>query len=108
MSSASRVTNAARTLPMMAKRRLVLVRDADDIKADELNQLIPYVSAPCPETCLVFVAEKADTRIKFFTAFKKKGEMVKLEPLYERQLPGFVRDEARLRGVTFEAGVAEL
>src|SRR5207237_2167707 len=32
----------------------------------------------------------------------------KLDPLYERQLPGFVREEARARNVQFEPGAAEL
>jgi len=99
-AGASRIAQAARTLPMMAKRRLVLVRDADEMKGDELGALIPYVSDPAPETCLVFVAEKADQRLKFFSAFKKHGVMLKLDPLYERQLPDFVRGEARARGVT--------
>ena len=99
-AGAARIAQAARTLPMMAKRRLVLVRDADEMKGDELGALIPYVSDPAPETCLVFVAEKADQRLKFFTAFKKHGVLIKLDPLYERQLPDFVRGEAKARGVT--------
>ena len=99
-AGASRIAQAARTLPMMAKRRLILVRDADEMKADELGGLIGYVSDPAPESCVVFVAEKADQRLKFFSAFKKHGVMVKLEPLYERQLPDFVRGEAKARGVS--------
>ncbi len=107
-AGASRIVQAARTLPMMAKRRLVLVRDVDEMKADELAALIPYVQSPCAETCLVLVAEKVDARLKLFTAWKKTGQTLKLDPLYERQLPGFVREEARARGVKFEAGAAEL
>ena len=101
-AGASRIAQAARTLPMMAKRRLILVRDADEMKGDELGGLVSYVSDPAPETCLVFVAEKADQRLKFFSAFKKHGVLVKLDPLYERQLPDFVRGEARARGVTLQ------
>ncbi|MDB4964680.1 MAG: polymerase subunit delta [Myxococcales bacterium] len=100
-AGASRIVQAARTLPMMAKRRLILVRDADEMKADELSGMVSYVSDPAPESCVVFVGEKADMRMKFFTAFKKHGVFVKLEPLYERQLPDFVRGEAKARGVTF-------
>lgn len=101
-AGASRIAQAARTLPMMAKRRLILVRDADEMKGDELGALVPYVSDPAPETCLVFVAEKADQRLKFFSAFKKHGVLLKLDPLYERQLPDFVRGEAKARGVTLQ------
>lgn len=107
-ATAARIVQSARTLPMMARRRLILVRDADEMKADELSQLIPYVERPCAETCLLMTGEKVDQRLKFFTAFKKHGVLVKLDPLYERQLPGFVRDEARRRGVTFGPGAAEL
>jgi DNA polymerase III subunit delta len=98
-AGAARIVQAARTLPMMARRRLVLVRDADEMKADELAGLIGYVGDPAPETCVVFVGEKIDQRLKFFTTFKKHGVLVKLDPLYERQLPDFVRGEAKARGV---------
>lgn len=107
-AGAGRIVQAARTLPMMAKRRLVLVRDADEMKADELAGLIPYVGDPAPETCLVFVGEKIDQRMKFFAAFKKHGALVKLDPLYERQLPDFVRGEARARGVTIAPDAVQL
>jgi DNA polymerase-3 subunit delta len=107
-AGAARIVQAARSLPMMAKRRLVLVRDADEMKADELAGLISYVSAPAPETCLVFVGEKIDSRLKFFTAFKKSGELIKLDPLYERQLPDFVRGEARARGVKIDSDAVQL
>lgn len=105
---AQAIVQAARTLPMMAKRRLVLVREADEMKADEFAALIPYVQKPCAETCLVLIGEKADQRLKFFVAFKKHGEMVKFDPLYERQLPGFVRGEGDRRGVRFAEGACEL
>ena len=107
-AGAARIVQAARTLPMMARRRMVLVRDAEEMKADELGGLIPYVSDPAPETCLVFVGEKIDQRLKFFTAFKKHGTLVKLDPLYERQLPEFVRGEARARGVTLAPDAVQL
>jgi DNA polymerase-3 subunit delta len=107
-AGAARIVQAARTLPMMAKRRLILVRDADEMKADELAGLIPYVQDPAPETCLVFVGEKVDARLKFFTAFKKSGTLVKLDPLYERQLPDFVRGEARARGVVIDPAALQM
>lgn len=107
-AGAARILDAARTLPMMARRRLLLVRDLEELKADELAILLPYVSAPCPETCLVFVGDKLDTRLKFFATLKKRALVLKLDPLFERQLVGFVREEARRLRVRLEAGVAEL
>jgi DNA polymerase-3 subunit delta len=107
-ATAARILGAARTLPMMAKRRLVLVRDIDELKADELNGLLPYIERPAPETCLVLTGEKIDLRIKLFTSFKKHGVLIKLEPLKEWQLGSFLVEEAKGRGVRLEAGVAQL
>ncbi len=103
-----RILNAARTLPMMANRRLVLVRDLDAMKADDQAKLIPYLEAPVPECCLVLEAEKLDQRTRFGSSVKKLAACVKLEPLYERHLVGFVRTEAQRRELRFEAGAAEL
>jgi DNA polymerase-3 subunit delta len=107
-ASVERIISAARTLPMMARRRLVVVRDADAMKSEELAQLIPYVSAPAKESCLVLQAEKADQRWKLVTAWKKHGVLVRLDPLYERQLPAFVREEARAKALKLAPGAAEL
>jgi DNA polymerase III subunit delta len=54
------------------------------------------------------VGEKVDARLKFFTAFKKHGVLLKFDALYERQLPAFVQDEARRREVAFDTGAAQL
>jgi len=107
-AGAQKILAAARTLPMMAKRRLVMVRDADGLDAKQLEALGAYVADPAPETCLVFVAEKVDQRFKFFTIFKKRGVLLKLDPLAERQVPAFVLSEGRSRKLRFEPGAAEL
>jgi DNA polymerase-3 subunit delta len=107
-AGAQKILGASRTLPMMAKRRLVIVRDAESLDAKQLDALTPYVADPAPETCLVFVAEKVDSRLKFFNGFKKKGVLVKCDPLADRQVPGFVRAEGAQRKLKFEPGAAEM
>ncbi len=105
-TGAAKILSCAKTLPMMAKRRLVLVRDADELSADELAQLGKYVEAPAPETCLVFLAEKVDLRLRFFNLFRKHGLLLKLDPLSDKQLPGFVEGEARRLKVDLQSGTA--
>lgn len=104
--AAGKIIASARTLPMMAKRRLVLVRDADELDAADLAQLTKYAEAPVPEACLCFVGEKADLRLRFFTQLKKTGLLLKLEPLNERQLPAFVEAEAKRLKVKLQPGAA--
>ena len=105
-AGAAKILACAKTLPMMAKKRLVLVRDADELSADEMTLLGRYVESPAPETCLTFLAEKVDLRLRFFNLFKKHGLLLKLDPLADKQLPGFVEAEARRLKVDLQPGTA--
>ncbi|MCZ7681032.1 MAG: hypothetical protein M5U28_20495 [Sandaracinaceae bacterium] len=66
--SAQRVIAAARTLPMMASARFILVRDVDAAPAEEIEALAAYVAAPVDTTCLVLTASKLDKRSKLAKA----------------------------------------
>ena len=48
---AARAISAARTLPMMADKRLVLVRRFDAMTPTEQNQLAEYLTAPSDSAC---------------------------------------------------------
>ena len=65
------VASAAGTLPMMAAKRFVLLRHADAMSADALNNLLGYLDKPNPSTCLVITAEKINGSTKFGRASKK-------------------------------------
>src|SRR5262245_19106003 len=77
-ATATRVLAAARTLPMMGTKRLVLVREIGAMTAAELGGLIEYLEAPNPSTVLVATTAKADKRLKLFAAAAKKGLMHEL------------------------------
>src|SRR6185437_11041223 len=64
------IVAAARTVPMMAPRRFVIVRGAERWDAGEggesapFDRLAEYAAAPIDTTCLVVVASKLDGRRK--------------------------------------------
>jgi DNA polymerase III subunit delta len=101
------ILDAARTLPMLGPRRLVQVRDAHLLSAEDLAQALPYLKAPSPSTCLLMIGEKADLRMKFFAELKKHGVVAKFEPLKDRQVPEWLTAEARRQGIKLEPGTAE-
>lgn len=101
--NAQRVMGAARTLPMMAQARYVLIRDAEAIPASELEGLATYVAAPSPSTCLVMVAEKLDGRSKLAKAAKSAGAWIDCEALKGPILERFVLGEAKRRGHPIDA-----
>jgi DNA polymerase-3 subunit delta len=96
----------ARTLPMMAKRRLVVGKAIDDVKAADLEPLVAYVEDPNPATCLLLIADKVDVRLKAFSALRKRGYLHVFAALRDNALAGWLRTEAKSRGIDIKPDAA--
>ena len=119
-----KVLAATRTVPMMAKKRVVLVRglerwdagassdtsdDEDDGKAlPPLDRVAEYAKAPIDTTCLILVAHKLDGRRKLVTLAKKAGFLVDCAAVDRRQLPGWIKQRAEAKGHTIDQDTCEL
>ncbi len=110
------VLSAARTLPMMAKRRVVLVRslerwdgaaEGSEAKSTALDRLAEYARMPVETTCLVLVGQKIHGQRKLASMAKKQGFVVDCNPLDERKLPGWIKERAQAKGHTIDREVAE-
>ena len=95
----ARALSAASTLPVMAARRLVVLKDADKLRAHEQEALIAYVENPSETTTLVFIAAAIDRRKKLFTLIGKRGAMVEVNSPFEREMPKWIRWVANKKGV---------
>lgn len=107
-STAEAVLDAAYTYPVFAPRKLVFVHGFDQMSAHEQESLSSYLDQPAPETCLLLVADKIDNRRKFFQQFKKKGVVLKFDPLTDREIPDFVRRDLQQRGVRISRDALDL
>lgn len=96
----SHIIALAQTLPMMAKMRMVYVRDLAKMPADDAEPLLAYLAKPNPSTVIVAIASKIDKRIKLWSQLSKKGFLHTLEA--PRQLAPWVRAEAQAYGVKLE------
>jgi DNA polymerase-3 subunit delta len=118
---ADKALAAARTVPMMAPRRFVLVRGAERWDAgassdDEgpssgespLDKIAAYAGDPVPSTCLVLVATKLDGRRKLAALAKKQGFVVACEPLDRRALPEWIVGRVHELGHEIDPDVADL
>jgi len=94
---AARVISAARTLPMMADTRLVLLRHVDAMTPTEQTNLAEYLDDPSDSTCFLATATKLDGRAKLAKAAKKKGYLIEARPLRGAELREFIRAEATAR-----------
>jgi DNA polymerase-3 subunit delta len=99
--------STARTLPMMAKRRLVVGKGIDDVKAADMEPLVAYAADPNPSTCLVLVGDKVDVRLRAFQALKKRGALHVFAPLRDQALAGWLRAEAKARKISLAPEAAQ-
>lgn len=105
-ASAGKILEAAKTLPMMAQTRWVLVRNAEQLASAELDKLATYLDAPVDTACLVIVAEKLDGRSRLVKAAKSAGVLTDASPLRSGALRGFLSEEARARKLRLDADAA--
>lgn len=109
-----RAIESANTVPMMARRRLVVLRGLERLekagdekpKTSPTDALAEYLERPSPSSCLVLVAAKIDGRRRLATVARKQDVIVACDPLKPHQLPQFVRDEAKRRGNPIAPDVA--
>ncbi|MBW4053912.1 MAG: DNA polymerase III subunit delta [Proteobacteria bacterium] len=102
------IIDSAQTLPMFSERRAVLVKRAEQLKADALEAMLPYIKNPSPGTCLLLTGTKIDQRKKFFVELKKHGVLVEYKRFYDNKLAGFIQTEAVAQGKPIETPAAEL
>jgi DNA polymerase-3 subunit delta len=102
------VLATARTLPMMAKRRLVVGKGIDEVKAADLEPLAAYAEDPNPSTCLLLIGDKIDVRFRAFQALRKRGYLHVFAPLKDQALAGWLRAEAKARKIAIAPDAATL
>ena len=106
------ITQAARTLPMLSPKRLVLVNHAESILSfakDRVKPLLSYIDDPDPSTVLVFHSRsklgKAGALIK---ALRSKACVVEFNALREREVLPWLKNEAKLKRVQLDHDAAVL
>ncbi len=107
----------ARTLPMMAPVRMVIIHQAEKLLAvlkdsegggAELAAFEEYLKSPAPHAVVVFVVgEGLDRRLKASTLLEKHGTLVDCDPLAGADgAAAWIRAEAAREGVRIEPGAA--
>jgi DNA polymerase III subunit delta len=85
-----RVRDAVETLPMMAQRRVVVLKECQHLRAKDYEVLMPVIETPVESTVFVLVATHIDQRLKFFKKFNENGKLIKMTRPYENQIPVWV------------------
>ncbi len=102
------VVSAAKRYPMMANHNVVLVKEAQHLGGKD--DLISYLENPTPSTILAIVhkQKKIDKRKNYYKAFKKHAEIFESKKLYENQVPSWIVDEVKNKGLLIEPRESQL
>ncbi len=87
------ILNAASTLPVMAQRRLVVLKDFHQFPAAAVKALRPYMDTPSESTCMAILSQKAPK-----AALKFKWKVFPLN-IKERDVPAWLKHIADRRGI---------
>lgn len=104
----SQVRDEVETLPMMAPRRVILLKEVQDLSDKEWAQLEPVFEEPVESSVFVLVGGKVDKRKKFFKAVSEKAVQVEFKKPYENQVPGWIRHICKSQGLAISDEAVQL
>jgi len=100
-----KVVAIARSYPLMAQRRVVVLREVEKLSDGEI--LFSYLEHPSPTTCFVLVSQKADFRLNFYKMLKAKSFAVEATRLEEADMPQWIIERFKLYGKKISVETAE-
>ena len=102
-AEAQAVVTAAQTIPWLGSQRLVLLRGADALPRSADPPLVAYCQQPSPSTCLLFVAQRAETNRPLFALLLKLPWAVRFRRLLPRELSIWIEQRIAASGCRITA-----
>ncbi len=103
------IISAARTSPMLAPKRLVVVKNIQQLKPKPLDKLIDYIKRPACNTVLVLTGDKLANRKSWLTKVKKTDAVVvRFYALYDSRAIAWIKKRVKKEGyqISHEANQA--
>jgi len=102
------VIGLARQYPMIAKHRVVLLKEAQEVK--DMEDFGLYLQKPMPSTILIvnFKNGSIDRRKKVAGELEKSAVLFESKKLYDNELPGWIMSYVKTKGLGIDDRTAEL
>jgi DNA polymerase-3 subunit delta len=89
------ILDELRTLPFLAERRVVLIKDADKFVTANREILERYFDAPSPTGVLILLMKSLDKRTKIAKKLPKVGQLIDVGEIKPWHLPKYAADYAK-------------
>ncbi len=90
--------------PMLAEKKLIVVRDFEKMKIEDPETFEKYLIKP-PKFSVLILCVTEEPKNKFFNKIKSTATVVNCKPIYENQLPQWIKQYCQAAGfsITNEA-----
>ena len=93
--------------PVMAQRRVVVVRDFDKLKGN--RQFKSYAEHPNPSAVVLLVCgQKPNLSAHPYRALREHGAWAHFETLYDNEMPGWIQERVQAQGYEIEPRAVQM
>lgn len=106
-ADAATVLGICNSFPMMAERRVVVVRNFDRLKDN--RRFAEYAERPNPQAVVLLLCPvKPNLSAHPYRALKAKAAWAEFKPLYDNQVPGWIQQRVEARGGRIEPQAVQM
>ena len=106
----AQVIDLCRRIPMMSRYQVVILKEAQAIRAEKLAKLAPYLADPVDTTILVICCRGAQAKGKELMAALKKSDAVVFESkkIADYNIPAFIGTYIKQKGLSADQKALEM
>jgi len=97
-----KIINVARSFPMMDQRRVVIVKDIQDLKTTELKYLTDYISHPSQTSCLILTMAEKIRSNKSMDLLLTHAVAIDCRQFYDNEIPAWVENYLQSKKIEIE------
>lgn len=93
-----RMTNTVLSFPMLAQRRMVVLKECQALNSEAWKKLARVLADPPETTCVVLTGDDAKLQNKLSKEAKRHISVVVFKPIYDNRIEPWIRDRVRKEG----------
>lgn len=98
------ILECAHTLPFLGRKRVVLLRQIEDLSASEKDRILSYIKTQpsIRSTCLILETSESNLNQNFFAEICKYAQVIFCKPLRHNQLFAWIKTQAEAKDKRIE------
>lgn len=100
-TSADEIISSAGTIPFFSSKRLILVKDFDNLSKEDISKVAVYAADPNQYTCLIIESDDI-SMLEDYSSIARNARVLKFAPLSDNELSNWIKKYLSVQGKTIE------